>query len=96
MNVRPGTTGTYVSSNGYEKAAMVVATHDSVDPDGVVMRPSEGHVHIVIYAFTADPMHPWVARPDVPLRETAEAIPDYTIEGKLVGFFEAAPVQVTA
>lgn len=89
MTIRPGTSGTYVASNGYQKAAIVVATHDSVEPDTDMIRPPEGHVHLVIYAVSADPMHPWITRPDVPLREVAESIPDYTIDGKLVGFFEA-------
>lgn len=88
MTIKPGTTGTYTASNGYQKAAMVVATHESVEPDTAMIQPPEGHVHVAIFAFTADPAHPWVVRPDVPLRATAEAIPDYTINGKLVGFFE--------
>ena len=86
-----GTTGTYVATNGYKKAAVVVATHDSIEPEGAVIQPPEGHVHIVIFAFS-DPLHPWIVRPDIPLREVAEAIPDYTVEGKLVGYFEPAPM----
>ena len=90
MDIKPGTSGTYTSSTGHQKAAIVIATHDSIDPEGGILQPSEGHVHIVIYAFTADPAHPWITRPDVPLREVAESIPDFTIDGQLVGFFEAA------
>lgn len=88
MTIRPGTIGTYVSSGGYEKAAIVVATHDSVEPGTIMIQPALGYVHLVIYSVMADPMHPWITRPDVPLREVAETIPDFTIGGKLVGFFE--------
>lgn len=86
MSVRVGTTGVYVSTNGHEKAAQVIATHESVSAEGDVLQPPEGHVHVVIFALTAQ-HH--IVRVDVPLRETAESIPDYTIDGKLVGYFEA-------
>lgn len=86
MNIRPGTTGTYVSTSGRMKAAQVIETHDSVEPDGDLIQPPEGHVHIVIWSHTAG--H-YIPRPDVPLREVAEGIADYTMDGKLVGFFEA-------
>lgn len=90
MHVPVGITGTYTSTEGYQKAAIVVATPESVEPGTSLPQPPEGHVHIAIIGFN-DPMHPWLFRPDVPLRATAESIPDYSIEGKLVGFFDPAP-----
>lgn len=86
MDIKPGTTGTYVSTNGYQKAAQVIETQHSVDPDGELIQPADGHVHIVIWSHTAQ--H-YIVRPNVPLRAVAEELPDYFIDGKLVGYFEA-------
>jgi hypothetical protein len=87
--VRTGQTVAYTDTQGNVKAAVVIGDHDSIhDPaegeEVVIPRPAEGYVHIYVFGFTG-----LVARTDVPVREIAETIPDYTIDGKLVGFVEA-------
>lgn len=97
MTYKVGQTVQYVDTQGHVKAAIILVTHDSVpansfDDDGEVedtqvIQPSEGFVHIAIFGLT-DPFHTQ-PRPNVPTREMAESIPDYTIEGQLVGFVQA-------
>lgn len=86
--LRIGQTVQYTNTSGLKKAAIVIATPEESTPGTELPIPSEGFVHIVMYGFS-DPAHPWIPRADIPLRETAEAIPDYTIEGVLVGYVEA-------
>lgn len=76
----------YISSSGYVKAGQIIATHESIHPDGGVIQPQQGHAHLVVWGLATGPIY----RPDIPVREVAESIPDYTVEGQLVGFFEVA------
>lgn len=85
QTIRPGVCGTYVNDVGRQKAAMVLATKDSIEPGGEVMELQEGYVHLIVFGFQSA-----VQRASVPLRETVVDNNNYYIDGKLVGYFEAA------
>lgn len=84
-DVQVGQPGYYVDSRGRQKAAVVLYTHDSVDTEGQIIQPQVGHVHIRIDTL----INGFEYRSDIPLREVAETIPDYTVEGKLVQYFQS-------
>lgn len=84
-DIRPGVSGTYVNDQGRQKAAMVLATKDSIEPNGDVVPLDEGYVHLIVFGFASA-----VQRASIPLRETVENNDNYYIDGKLVGYFEVA------
>lgn len=84
MNIPVGTPGQYIDTKGRVKAAVVIATHDSIEESDVLIQPQEGFVHIAIYGLIDIHQD---KRADVPLKATAEGIPDYKLGDKLVGYF---------
>jgi hypothetical protein len=70
-----------------QKLAFVSHTHDSVEDDAPIDRPEPGFAHLVVWNLS---VQHFVQYANVPVRSMAESIPDYTVEGKLVGFFEVA------
>jgi len=84
-DVKVGMAAQYVSTEGRPQPAQVLATRDTIAEDDTspLPRPGEGHIHIIVFGITGV-----YGRLDIPLKATAETIPDYTIEGKLVGYVE--------
>lgn len=92
MSYEVGQSVQYIDTSGRQKAAIIIATHDSIeepDPNDEisVIRPGVGFVHLAIFGIV-DPFHTQ-PRPNVPTKEMAESIPDYTVDGKLVGYARA-------
>jgi len=85
-----GETVQYVDTKGNVKAAIITATHDTIrdfDPEleeDQIIQPAEGFAHIAIYGLS-DLFHTQ-PRAQVPFEETAQDIPDFTIDGELVGY----------
>jgi hypothetical protein len=84
-NIKVGMSAQYVSTEGRPQPAQVLATRDTISDNDTspLPRPAEGHIHVMVFGLKGI-----FGRLDIPLKETAEAIPDYTINGKLVGYVE--------
>lgn len=74
----------YINTEGHERAATIIGTHDSIEiANGRVPQPEQGYFHLVVFSFSG-PMY----KLDVPHEAVAQTIPDHTIEGKLVGYIK--------
>lgn len=86
-----GQSGAYIDSSGLEKAAIVLATHESwnveaikeAHPELSEAEVPEGHVLIALLGYSGIQYGRLVA-----LRDTVKDIPDFTIDGQLRGYFE--------
>lgn len=87
-----GQSGAYIDSTGQEKAAIVLATHDSWDVEkiklyhpefGDVEEVPEDHVLVALLGYTGIQYGRIL-----PLRGAVENIPDFSIDGQLRGYFE--------
>lgn len=83
MSIRVGQPVQYTNSDGNVRAAVVIATNDSVPAESGV-QPSAGYAHLVVWSLSMGPIY----RMDVPERTVAESIPDYTVDGRLIGFIQ--------
>ncbi len=44
-----GQRGTYTGRDGFQRAALVIGTHESVQDGTGVTRPAEGNVNVLVY-----------------------------------------------
>lgn len=82
MSVALGQMVTYVSSQGLQKAAMVIGTPESVQEGHSLPVPEDGQAHLLVFTVKGSS-----ARLSVPSKALAETIEDFTVDGNLVGYF---------
>jgi hypothetical protein len=73
--LRLGQPVTYTDSRGYQKAAFVVGTSDSVQPGHDLPVPDEGHAHLAIFS----PTGAVYARHNIPEAVDAFSTQAYTV-----------------
>ncbi len=64
--VKLGRRGVYTDGNGYQKAAIVIGTYDSIQDGTDVQRPAEGNVNVRVLSPTGDASKDY-ARFDIPV-----------------------------
>lgn len=73
--LRLGQAVTYIDSSGYQKAAFVLGTRDSIQPGHEVEQPDEGHAHLAIFS----PSGRRYTRHNVPEAQTSDSTQAFTV-----------------